>query len=111
MFQYKFLFFILLLIFISSSSISFAQTTGKIAGIVTDKDSGDPLPGANIVIDGTYKGAAADKNGNFFIINLPPGVYNIKASMIGYSTLTIQKVRVNVNSTSNIRFVHKTETI
>ena len=111
MFQSKFLFFILLLIFISSSSISFAQTTGKIAGIVIDKDSGDPLPGANIVIDGTYKGAAADENGNFFIINLPPGVYNIKASMIGYSTLTIQKVRVNVNSTSNIRFELKTETI
>ena len=41
----------------------FSQTTGKISGVVTDRESGTPLPGANVVIVGTQLGAAADVNG------------------------------------------------
>ena len=95
---------ILLLILICFSCIGFAQTTGKIAGQVIDKNTGEPLPGANIIIEGTVRGAAADNDGNFFIINITPGVYNLKASMIGYASLTVQAVRVRVNSTTNLSF-------
>ena len=105
----KLLLFIIMSVFISQ--IAFAQTTGKIAGIVTDKETGDPLPGANIVFESTVRGAAADKDGNFFIINISPGVYDLKASMMGYASLTVQDVRVHVNSTTNLSFELMSEVI
>lgn len=102
---------ILMLIVTSFSRIGFAQTTGKIAGRVFDKDTREPLPGANIVIEGTDQGAAADHDGKFFIINIPPGVYNLKASMMGYAGLTIQDVRVRVNSTTDLSFELRLEAV
>jgi len=80
------------------------QTTGKIAGIVVDTDTGDPLMGVNVIIRDSYWGAATDENGQFFIINVAPGTYDISASSIGYAMLTIENVSVNVNSTSNLEF-------
>lgn len=102
---------ILILLLLCFYGIGFAQTTGKISGQVFDKNTGEPLPGANIVVEGTVQGAAADKDGNFFIINITPGVYSIKASMMGYAGLTIQDVRVHVNSTTNLSFGLMTEAV
>ena len=53
----------------------FAGTTGKIAGRVMDYKTKEPLIGVNVVIVGTSKGAATDVDGNYFILNIPPGVY------------------------------------
>ena len=47
----------------------FAGETGKISGYITDKSTGEPLIGANIIVEGTYLGAAADIDGYYFIIN------------------------------------------
>jgi len=82
----------------------FAATTGKIAGKVVDAQTGEPLPGANITIAGTQFGAASDIDGDFFIINVPPGRYSIKATMMGYSAMQIDQVQVSVNSTVNLNF-------
>ena len=79
-----------------------AQTTGKISGSVVDAENGDALPGANIIVAETGSGAAADTEGRYFIINLPPGIYALKASMIGYDNVTVKNVKVSVNRTSLI---------
>jgi len=92
----------LLLLFIFSTVI--AQTTGKISGRVIDKDTGAPLIGTNIVVEGTQMGGATDSNGEYFIINMRPGVYNVVASMIGYSRVKMEDIRVSVNSTTNLNF-------
>ncbi|MCD6441214.1 MAG: TonB-dependent receptor [Candidatus Marinimicrobia bacterium] len=92
----------LLLLFIFSTAI--AQTTGKISGRVIDKDTGAPLIGTNIVVEGTQMGGATDSNGEYFIINMHPGVYNVVASMIGYSRVKMEDIRVSVNSTTNLNF-------
>jgi len=52
---------------------SFAGTTGKIAGKVTDARTGEPMIGANVVIRGTRMGTITDQNGAYFIINVHPG--------------------------------------
>jgi outer membrane receptor protein involved in Fe transport len=75
------------------------QTTGKLSGKVTDLKTGLPLPGTNIILEGTTYGAAADENGDFFIINLRPGEYSVKAQMIGYKPVIIRDVRISVNRT------------
>jgi outer membrane receptor protein involved in Fe transport len=79
-----------------------AQTTGKIAGKVTDQKTGDSLPGANIVIEGTTRGAVSDLNGDFYIINVPPGTYTLRVTLIGYEPVRVEGLRVSVNRTSDV---------
>ncbi len=89
--NWLYLFIILILL---ATQSGFAAVTGKISGKVVDGESGDPLPGANVLIDGTTRGAATDVDGNYLIINLAPGTYSLRVNMIGYNTVQIQDVRV-----------------
>ncbi|MGB2868603.1 MAG: carboxypeptidase-like regulatory domain-containing protein [Bacteroidota bacterium] len=73
---------------------------GKLRGKVTDKESGEPLIGANVVVEGTNLGAPTDVNGEYIILSVPTGVYTIKASYIGYAGFTITNVRVSSNLTT-----------
>ena len=81
-------------------SCLFAGTTGKISGRVTDNQSGTGLPGVNVMIVGTNRGAATDLDGYYQIINVPPGNHTLQISMIGYSKVTIQGVKVSVDKTT-----------
>ena len=78
-------------------------TTGKLAGTVVD-DLGDPLPGANVVIDGTTLGAATDIDGKYFIIGIPVGAYSVTASFVGYAPQTVEKVAVQHGYTTELNF-------
>jgi len=93
------------------SKIATAGTTGKIAGKILEASTGEPLIGANILLIGTHYGGAADIDGNYYILNIPPGVYSIKASSIGFSPKTIQNVRVSVDQTTRINIELGEETI
>ncbi|MBN2104732.1 TonB family protein [bacterium] len=70
------------------------QKAGKISGNITDTETGLPLVGANVVLEGTDRGAATDENGNYFIPNVEPGKYNLKLSMMGYGSICIKDVEV-----------------
>jgi outer membrane receptor protein involved in Fe transport len=93
--------FFLTLVILSSFKV-YAGTTGKLTGKVTDATTNEPLIGTNVVVVGTNMGAAADVNGNYFILNIPPGTYQIKATQIGYSSTTIENVKVSVDQTTRI---------
>ena len=86
------------------SSVTEAGVTGKISGKVTDAATGEPLLGANVIIVGTTMGAATDADGDYFIINIPPGSYNLKVSMIGYTGESVVDVVVNIDRTTNVDF-------
>jgi len=66
------------------ATITFAQGTGRISGKVADAESGDFLPGANLMLDGTTIGAAADLEGSYRIVNIPAGTYTLKVRYMGY---------------------------
>jgi len=76
--------------------------TGKIAGRITDAESGQSLPGVNVVVVNTDLGAAANADGYYSIINVPPGEYTIKATMIGYADYVVQEVFVEIGLTTTI---------
>ncbi len=81
-----------------------AGETGKIAGIIIDKETGEALIGANIQIVGTNMGAAANLKGEYFIINVPPGTYDLQASFLGYKTEIKTNVKVLVDKTTRVDF-------
>jgi len=83
---------------------SLLAQSGKISGKITDLSTGEALIGANVVVVGTSLGAATDINGEFSIRNLTAGTYELKASFIGYQTITITNVRVNTELTTEINF-------
>jgi outer membrane receptor protein involved in Fe transport len=76
--------------------------TGKIQGIVMDQNTNEPIPYANILVLNTDIGAATDDNGNFFILNVPPGRYTIEISCLGYQTKIIKDVLVEIDQTARL---------
>jgi len=101
LFSYSFL--VLPILFLCYNMLS-AQTMGKLAGTGIQDATGEPLPGANIVIVGTGMGAATDENGQYFILNIAPGKYEIRAIMIGFETMKVVDVVVNSGRTTQIDF-------
>ena len=79
-------------------SLSFSGTDGTIRGKVTDED-GTALIGTQIYIPELEKGAAADLDGNFILLNIPVGEYEVKFLMIGYQTKIVENVGVVMDQT------------
>ena len=91
-------------------SFALSQTTGKIRGTVTSAD-GQPLAGANVIVDGTTKGAATDGEGNYTILNVEAGSYSVTASYIGYQSSTESNVSVKVDLTTPLSFAMQTSAV
>ena len=102
---------ILVLVVIIGVGVLNAIDTGKMAGKVFDKDTGDPLPGANIMILETTMGTATDANGQYIILNVAPGKYQVRAQMIGYSAMSVIDVLINGDLTTTIDFPLASEVI
>lgn len=79
----KFAFFILL----SSAHLSYAQP-GTIKGKVVAKNTGEPLPGVNVLVRGTTRGTVTNLNGNFELSDLRTGMYDLLFSLVGYQRET-----------------------
>lgn len=78
-----------------------AQTTGKLFGTVKDAQ-GKAIVGANVLVKGTRMGAASDLDGQFFVLNIPVGSYDIQVSSLGYSTITLEEVGIEGGLTTNL---------
>jgi outer membrane receptor protein involved in Fe transport len=80
------------------------EEKGKIAGMVMDKRTEQPLAGVNVELKGTYKGAATDLDGYFFIDKISPGSYDIEVSIIGYKIQLKTGVTITSGETERINF-------
>ena len=88
---------------------AFAQV-GKITGVVKDAKTGETLVGANVLIEGTTIGAATNVDGFYVILNVSPGTYTLRSSMVGYAPSVVQNVRVNIDQTTDMNFELQSET-
>ena len=93
------LFFLLL----TGETISQSKT-GIISGEVRDAITKQPLPGANILIDGTNLGSACDENGYYVIKDVVPGKYSLKVSMVGYLSSVITELNISPNRNQSVNF-------
>ncbi|MGE5433078.1 MAG: carboxypeptidase regulatory-like domain-containing protein [Syntrophomonadaceae bacterium] len=100
-------------------AVMFSQTVyaggGKLTGKITDKKSGEALGFANVIIthimqDGketilsSPMGARSDGEGYYVILNIPPGEYTVKASIVGYTPVVLKEVRVDPDRTISFNF-------
>jgi len=92
------------LLILTLCSLARAGTSGKIAGNVVDAANGSPLPGVNIIVEGTTMGSATDDNGYYVILNVPAGRYSLQATMIGYTSVIYRDVSVSIDLTTTIDF-------
>lgn len=67
----------------------------QIKGTVIDKSTRQPLEFVNVLVVGLGIGASTDSNGNFTITQVPPGIYRLQASFLGYKTALTPEYRVN----------------
>jgi hypothetical protein len=104
------LFTITILFILLTASNLFSQS-GKITGHVKDIATGEPLIGVNVLLEGTNLGAATNLEGYYVILNVRPGVYSIRASMIGYAAKTITNLNVSIDQTTEANFELADQTI
>ncbi len=85
-------------------SPALADISGKISGTVINKESGTPLVGATVTVEGTRYVTQTDQDGEYFVISVPVGKYSVTVSSVGYETVTHEAVRVLVDLTTPVDF-------
>jgi hypothetical protein len=83
---------------------------GKVTGVVKDTE-GQAAAGANVVLEGTTLGAAADADGLYFILNVPPGTYRVRASAVGYVPKVVTNIRVSEDQIVTVNFDLQSEAV
>ena len=80
----------------------FAQSTGKIEGTVTDRETGQPLAGCQVRIEGSTLGNISNDKGYYFVLNVPPGSRTIEYTFTGYAPARVEGVRVQAGQTLTV---------
>ncbi|HBH48757.1 MAG TPA: hypothetical protein DDX98_08955, partial [Bacteroidales bacterium] len=96
--------FIALLQLLLIPTIAFSQT-GSIKGTVTDKNTGETLIGATVMINGTTKGTITDFDGNYTLENVEPGTYSITFSYVAYTNIQHDEVEVKAGEASTVNVI------
>ncbi|TDQ16936.1 outer membrane receptor protein involved in Fe transport [Algoriphagus boseongensis] len=86
--------YLLTLSFLMFTLLAFGQ--GIIRGKIINPVNNQPVPFANVLILGTDLGGISDENGAYEILNIPPGLYNVRASFVGYKVSTAYEVQVTL---------------
>lgn len=79
--------------------------TGKVTGRITNAETGEPLLGANVLIEKTNIGASTDLEGYYVILNVMPGTYDLKVLMMGYTQQRVEGLKVSLDVTTKMDFI------
>lgn len=112
----------IIILAVCAGAVFASGTTGKISGKVTGKKEREPLPGTIVVVVGKWErgqetkmqsalGASTDVNGEYFILNMPPGEYSVEARIIGYRAEKKQRVFVGIDRTTQVDFELSSEDV
>ena len=73
--------------------------TGTITGVVRDRTTGQPIEAAQVTVQGTSYGIITKSNGQYTLLGVPPGTYNLTAKRVGYQAVEAQNVTVRADVT------------
>jgi len=103
--------FYTILFILALCSHAFGGITGSISGKLLDKSTGQGLPGAIVMLVDTKLLTIADKYGHYAIKNIPPGIYDIRAKMLGYTTMVMKDVNIRADIDFEVNFEMATEAL
>ncbi|MGB2960182.1 MAG: carboxypeptidase-like regulatory domain-containing protein, partial [Bacteroidota bacterium] len=86
---------VLILVYSGVTPLPANTPTGSIKGTVTDRDTQEPLLGANVLVAGTKLGAATDENGEFLIKGVPAGIRILEVRLVGYQGTSLTDIAVS----------------
>ncbi len=92
-----------LVLLVLSAGVGSGQATGRLVGSVTDGESGEGLPGVNLILEDTGWGTSTDLEGRFELQGIAPGTYVLRASIIGYEAYK-RKVKVRAERETRVDF-------
>jgi len=96
--------FAALLLAIAALAAPVEAQTGKLTGVVTDQQTGQPIPGAQVTVEELGRFVLTNERGVYFLINIPPGVYTVSAQVLGYATVRRTNVQVSIDVTTSQDF-------
>lgn len=97
------------MVYLFTSAALLAQT-GTLTGTITDAETGETLPGANVVIEDLSRGASTDGNGEYTIENVPVGSYTVRITFVGYTTVN-RTVEINANQETELNVALNTAAV
>ncbi len=103
--------FLLAILSVGENAIAQQNKHGRIMGRVVALDSGEPLIGASILLEGTKLGAMADLDGNYIINNVPVGTYRLTVSAVGHTKTVVENVVVTADEATKLEFSLKSEEV
>ena len=101
----------LLIVHASPALLGQSGDSGTITGQLVDAQTGDPLIGANVLIDGTLLGASTDLDGLFVVTGVPAGTYTIVVDYVGYAQTRIEAVEVKAGESARLSLAMAPEAI
>ena len=79
-----------------------ASAQGRLSGTITDAETGAALPGVNVLVLGTSRGAASDPDGRYTLSDLRAGEYTVQVSFLGFETKQFTGIRVRSGETTTL---------
>src|SRR5699024_2775245 len=99
---------VLIMVYFSTSAlyspVLHAQQTGTLTGFIQDKQTGQPLTGASVLLKGTTLGDATDAKGYYRVTDIPTGTYTVMVRFVGYKPSTKYNVVVRYGGNPDINF-------
>ena len=105
----RIVFFLTALVFLTTA-VNFhasAAITGKVSGIITAEATNEPLANVTVTIVGTSSTATTNDTGYYVMTNIPPGGYDVKVELTGYSSETVEGAKVLAGLTTTLNFALK----
>ena len=90
---------------------AWAQEVGSVTGLVVDAETGEPMLGVSVMLEGTTMGAATDLDGNYRIQNVPPGTYTLVSNYIGYAKVNVTGVIVDGGKLTTMNMQMRSEAL
>jgi TonB-linked SusC/RagA family outer membrane protein len=107
----KFTSFLLLLALAAPMGALHGQRTGTVTGVVTNAQTGEPMAGVQVFLEGTNFGRVTQQNGRYLLVGVPVGRYTLSAQMIGFGTSRNENVVVQQDATVEVNFRLRTQVL
>ncbi|MEE9225514.1 MAG: TonB-dependent receptor [Bacteroidota bacterium] len=108
--DYLLVFPVLTVLLVVQPDVRCQTSPGSLRGVVTDSTTGETLPFANLVLEGTNLGAATNSHGLYLISHIPPGKYRVAVSYIGYK-IAVRDVSIHSDRSTTLSFALAPEPI